>query len=99
MAKTLFDYMQECQVLIHDTSQQFVDPADIIRFINRARREIAMRLVSGVFGAFMLVAGVMTTREDVLARGAKSDGVSSRSSESGRYWGRSRRFYSVRGAA
>ena len=41
--RTLFEYMQEIQTLIHDTSQQVVDPGDVTRYVNRARREVAMR--------------------------------------------------------
>lgn len=40
---SLFTYMQELQTLIHDTAQQIVDPGDIKRYVNRARREVAMR--------------------------------------------------------
>lgn len=40
---TLFEYMQEIQTLIHDANQQIVDPGDLTRYINRARREVAMR--------------------------------------------------------
>lgn len=40
---TLFDYMQDTQTLIADAGQQVVDPGDIIKYVNRARREVAMR--------------------------------------------------------
>ena len=40
---SLFEYQREITTLIHDSNQQFVDPEDLIRWINRARREIAMR--------------------------------------------------------
>lgn len=36
-------YLQECQSLIRDTGQDMLKPDDIIRNINRARREIALR--------------------------------------------------------
>lgn len=40
---TLFGYAQDVQTLIHDQNQQKVDPGDLYRHINRARREVAMR--------------------------------------------------------
>ena len=40
---TLNDYLQEVQILLRDTKQDLLDPDDIRRFINTARREIAMR--------------------------------------------------------
>lgn len=40
---TLFDYMKMVQRLIRDTNQELINPADIIEYINRARREVAMR--------------------------------------------------------
>jgi len=40
---SLFEYQQEIQTLIHDANQQIVDPGDLTRYVNRARREVAMR--------------------------------------------------------
>lgn len=39
----LFEYMQATQRLLRDQSQQLIDPADLIEYINRSRREVAMR--------------------------------------------------------
>jgi hypothetical protein len=39
----LFDYMKRVQRLIHDSKMELVDPADIVDYINTARREVAMR--------------------------------------------------------
>jgi hypothetical protein len=39
----LFAYMQQCQRLIRDSKQRLVDPADLVEYINTARREVAMR--------------------------------------------------------
>jgi hypothetical protein len=43
MPATLFDYMKRVQRLVHDTRQVMLDPADIVDYINDARREVAMR--------------------------------------------------------
>lgn len=43
MSPTLNSYLQEVQSLVRDTGQSMLKPSDIIRNINRARREIAMR--------------------------------------------------------
>ena len=40
---TLFDYMKELQRILHDQKQQFISPNDLKNYINRARREVAMR--------------------------------------------------------
>lgn len=40
---TLFDYMQLTQKLVRDTNQELLNPETIKTYINRARREIAMR--------------------------------------------------------
>lgn len=40
---TLFDYMQQTQRFLRDAKQEFLNPEDLIAYINRARREIAMR--------------------------------------------------------
>lgn len=40
---SLFDYMKSVQRLIRDTGQKLVDPGDLVEYINRARREVAMR--------------------------------------------------------
>jgi hypothetical protein len=42
-APTLFTYLQDTQTLLRETKQTEIDPGDLIRWINRARREIAMR--------------------------------------------------------
>lgn len=39
----LNSYVQQVQRLINDPNQQYLNPADIIEHINRARREIALR--------------------------------------------------------
>jgi hypothetical protein len=40
---TLFTYMKLCQHLVRDTNQQLINPLTLIDYINRARREVAMR--------------------------------------------------------
>lgn len=40
---TLNDYLQDSQRLLREQRQMEINPADLIPFINRARREIAMR--------------------------------------------------------
>ena len=40
---SLFQYMEEIQTLIADAKQELLDPGDLIRWINTARREVAMR--------------------------------------------------------
>lgn len=39
----LFDYLKQTQRFIHDSAQHFVNPEDLKVYVNRARREIAMR--------------------------------------------------------
>ncbi len=39
----LYDYMETTQGFLRDRAQRNMNPADLIRYINRARREIAMR--------------------------------------------------------
>jgi hypothetical protein len=39
----LFSYLQTLQGMIRDRQQKEINPADLIRYVNRARREIAMR--------------------------------------------------------
>ncbi len=39
----LFDYMETTQGFLRDRAQKNMNPDDLIRYINRARREIAMR--------------------------------------------------------
>ena len=39
----LFEYMKQCQAFIRDERSEQVNPENIIRYINRTRREIAMR--------------------------------------------------------
>lgn len=43
MATSLFDYMKLVQRLVRDTNQELINPNDLIDYINRARREVAMR--------------------------------------------------------
>jgi|SRR5579872_205217 len=43
---TLFDYLKQCQRFFHDSKQEQIDPADLIEYVNRARREVAMRSMS-----------------------------------------------------
>mgnify|MGYP001617189507 CR=1 FL=1 len=40
---TLFDYQQQTQRFLRDAKQEYVNPTDLIDYINRARREVAMR--------------------------------------------------------
>lgn len=40
---TLFEYMKDMQRFLNDANQELVNPADLIEWINRARREVAMR--------------------------------------------------------
>lgn len=40
---TLFDYQQQVQRFLRDANQTFLNPTDLIDYINRARREVAMR--------------------------------------------------------
>lgn len=40
---SLFTYLQATQNFIRDTSQRLVDPGTLVNYINRARREVAMR--------------------------------------------------------
>jgi len=40
---TLNEYMQQVQRFIHDQKMELVDPADLMTYINTARREVAMR--------------------------------------------------------
>lgn len=39
----LYDYMETLSGFLRDRSQRNMNPADLIRYVNRARREIAMR--------------------------------------------------------
>lgn len=39
----LFDYMRDCERFLRDGGQRYVNPEDIKIFVNRARREVAMR--------------------------------------------------------
>lgn len=39
----LFTYMQDVQRLLRDGNQELLNPGDLIAYINRARREVAMR--------------------------------------------------------
>ena len=40
---SLFNYMKDCQRFLRDAGQEFLNPENLITFINRARREVAMR--------------------------------------------------------
>lgn len=40
---TLNDYLSDVQTFLADANQEMLDPQDIIKYINRARREIALR--------------------------------------------------------
>lgn len=40
---TLFDYLQQVQRFTREAKQDFLRPADLLSYINRARREVAMR--------------------------------------------------------
>jgi hypothetical protein len=40
---TLNDYIQDVQTFLRDSSQNMLDPGDIIKSVNRARREVALR--------------------------------------------------------
>lgn len=39
----LFAYLQQVQRFMHDSKQEHLDPGDLISYVNRARREIAIR--------------------------------------------------------
>ena len=43
MPETLFSYMKLVQKLVADTNQSLINPSDLVDYINRARRETAMR--------------------------------------------------------
>ena len=40
---TLFDYQKECQKWLRETKQDLINPQNLVNYINRARREVAMR--------------------------------------------------------
>jgi hypothetical protein len=40
---TLFDYQKQLQRFTREAKQDFINPADLVSYINRARREVAMR--------------------------------------------------------
>jgi hypothetical protein len=40
---TLFDYQQQCQRFLREKKQDLINPQDLVVYINRARREVAMR--------------------------------------------------------
>src|ERR1700687_2035316 len=40
---TLHEYVADVQTFLADANQDLLDPQDIIKYINRARREIALR--------------------------------------------------------
>ena len=43
MPETLFGYMKLTQKFLRDQNQELINPGDIIDYVNRARREVAMR--------------------------------------------------------
>jgi hypothetical protein len=56
----LFDYMQITQGFLRDRSQALLNPADIVAYINRARRQIAMqaqciRVLTPISGSVMTI--------------------------------------------
>lgn len=62
---TLNDYMQDAQRLLREQKQDLINPSTLLSFINRARREVAMRcqcirLITPVSGACMTASVVAT---------------------------------------
>ena len=55
----LFDYMQQAQRFLRDTGQTLIDVGDLTTYINRARREVAMR--SQCIRRLPSIAGAVTT--------------------------------------
>jgi len=43
MPQSLNDYMKDVQTFLRDSGQDLLDPEDIIKHVNRARREIALK--------------------------------------------------------
>lgn len=43
MPMLLHDYLSDVQTFLADQNQEMIDPEDIVKYINRARREIALR--------------------------------------------------------
>ncbi len=43
MPMSLNDYLSDVQTFLADSNQEMLDPQDIIKYVNRARREIALR--------------------------------------------------------
>ena len=43
ITKTLFDYLKDTQRFLRDANQDLFDPGDLIDYVNRGRREVAMR--------------------------------------------------------
>lgn len=43
---SLFDYQKEVQKWLRETKQDLINPANLVNYINRARREVAMRTQS-----------------------------------------------------
>lgn len=57
---TLFEYLQQTQRLVHDQKQEQINQTDLIRYVNLARREVAMRsqclrVLTPVSGSVMAV--------------------------------------------
>lgn len=46
MMTTLFDYLKQTQRFIRDAKQELINPYDLTEYVNRARREVAMRTAS-----------------------------------------------------
>ena len=42
----LYEYMMQTQRFLADTGQVYINPDDLIAYVNRARREVAMRTQS-----------------------------------------------------
>jgi hypothetical protein len=43
MTQTLFSYLQQTQRFLRDANQELLNPQDLITYINRARRQVAMQ--------------------------------------------------------
>lgn len=43
MSGALNEYLKQTQRFLRDATQQFLNPQDLISYVNRARREVAMR--------------------------------------------------------
>lgn len=57
----LFDYMKDVQRFLRDAKQELIDPGDLIVYINKARKEVAMRaqcvrVLTPISGSIMSIA-------------------------------------------